>query len=427
MTLDTLITAGGALMLGTAFARAVVAAGVHAREKLETATRQRRDVAAFRERAESLFKRLDPARPQAFTSRQDARPFRVVRRVHESPDKAICSFYLEPVDRQPVPAYRPGQFLSFVIPTNGNGAGVQRCYSLSEAPMATQAGYRVSIKRIQYPGTSPGLASNYFHDQLSEGRIVNVLPPAGSFCLDQTSSRPIVLIAGGIGITPLLSMLSWLVATNSQREIWLFHGVRNRADHAFQKDIAKLNQGRANVRCVTFYSRPTRACRRGIDFDVEGHISVDVIKALLKARNYEFYLCGPPAMMARMQTGLVRWGVPAEDIRTEQFGSPAPNRSAPQRDASPATNGSAEPVFQVDFLRSGKSVAWSAQNGSLLELAEACGINARHSCRAGQCGTCKVRLKSGNIIYRAEPALPPETGTCLPCISQPASNLSVDM
>ncbi|MGI9407579.1 MAG: 2Fe-2S iron-sulfur cluster-binding protein [Hyphomicrobiaceae bacterium] len=428
MQFDAVMTSGGAVLLGAVAVRAAVAMSTFVKERYQDVVRRRGQTDAFRQKL--LGRPGQPSRAQlaAPAGWQEPRPFRVVRRVAETPDKTLCSFYLEPADQRPLPAYRPGQFLSFVIPLNENGATLRRCYSLSEAPAEMQGTYRVSVKRILPAGAPPGRVSNYFHDQLSEGQIVNVAPPAGAFTLDQTSNRPVVLIAGGVGITPLLSMLNWLAATNSQREIWLFHGVRNRGDHAFRDRIAHLCQTHININCVTFYSRPTHACRRGVDFDLEGHVRIEVMKKALRERNYTFYLCGPPAMMVRLQADLFGWGVPAEDIKIEKFGAPATaDARTPITVAAPPSRKRSDTEFKINFLRSGKSATWSAGNGSLLELAELCGINARCSCRAGQCGTCKVRLKSGQIAYRSQPEAAVEPGTCLPCIAQPASNLSIDM
>ena len=208
------------------------------------------------------------------------RKFRIARRTYETADHSVCSFYLAPIDRRPLPGYRPGQFLTFEF---GDGAGrrkTSRCYSLSDAPVPgdRQGEYRVTIKRLVAPadapaGTPGGRISNHFHE-LAENAVVDVLAPSGRFVLDQDTLRPVVLIAGGVGITPLVSMLNWIVAHQPQRPVWLFFGVRNRGDHIMYDHLMQLRENCPSVRIITFYSRPSRQCRAGVDYDAEGHVTV---------------------------------------------------------------------------------------------------------------------------------------------------------
>ena len=161
------------------------------------------------------------------------RNFRVDRKEIEDGAQSICSFYLVPEDKQPLPTFKPGQFLTFrlevpAVPApDGKTEQITRCYSLSDAPR--QDFYRVSIKRVPAPTGSaypPGRSSNYFHDHIQVGEQLQVRAPGGHFHID-SSDAPVVLVGGGIGNTPVLSMLNWCVAEQPGREVWLFYGVRN--------------------------------------------------------------------------------------------------------------------------------------------------------------------------------------------------------
>lgn len=369
------------------------------------------------------------------TNHESALQLVVAKRVIENEKGDICSFYLTSADGRPLPSYAPGQFLSFTFSVLEQQM-VSRCYSLSLHPTEPQEFYRISVKRIlpdhrSAPRATPGLVSNALHDQLREGMIVEAMPPSGTFCLDQVSHRPIVLIAGGIGLTPLLSMLDWLAATDSSREIWLFLAVRNRLEHAFRNHLDLAAQSLPNFHQVVFYSQPTAVCKKGSDYDEEGHVSVDYMKHLLRARNYEFYLCGPDSMMQTVSQDLLVWGVPSEAVRCESFGQARTGIERRTAEIAARPNSAAVPSSDqsigVEFARSKKRFAWSGRQNTLLELAEACGANPRFSCRAGQCGSCKIKLHSGQVEYLSQPGASIEEGTCLPCISRPTTDLVLDL
>lgn len=366
------------------------------------------------------------------------RKFRVVWRTPETPNGDICSFFLVPADKRPLPRFNPGQFLTFEVPVPGQAQKVTRCYSLSECPIERRY-YRISVKRLLAPpqappGTPPGLSSNYFHDAVQEGDVIDVFAPAGEFCLHKYSQRPVVLIAGGVGITPLLSMVNWLAAIKSRREVWLFYGVRNRSDHAMYSHLKTLQRENPNIRVVTFYSEPTAMCRRGIDYHVEGFVSVDVIKAVLKAPYHEFYVCGPPPMMKVVTDGLAAWGVPDQDVMTESFGPASTAAQDPEHpnDLSAQDTGDAETrdiveIYDIVLARSKKTLQWTPEAGTLLELAEENGIPLRSGCRVGNCGTCTTALARGQVDYVRRPGRQLEANSCLACIARPKSDLVLDL
>lgn len=359
------------------------------------------------------------------------RKFQVALRIYENDAQDTCSFYLVPVDGRPLPVFRPGQFLTFELPTGETGAPTVRCYSLSESPTENDC-YRITVKKMPPPpgappGTPYGIGSGFLHDLVYEGDVLDVFAPAGSFCLDEESDRPVVLIAGGVGITPVLCMLNWLLETGSEREIWFFYGARNRQEHIMYDYLTQVRRNNPNVKMFVAYAEPTPECRRGVDYNVEGFIGVDLFREVLTASNYEFYMCGPPPMLNALRTGLSEWGVPEEDVHFESFGG-AP--AAPKSDISVSEPGTApdeDDAIEVHFARSGKVVKWNKDAETLLELAEMNGLRVNSSCRAGNCGTCACGIREGSVEYVTPPARLPEAGTCLPCVSRAKSNLVLDL
>lgn len=446
MQIEILAGLSGLLLLGAVVLRGGTALAAFAYYRLRSEREDRRIFQALRARSSVPNGKVDSARTRhapnlAIQPRsahdadedadQDKIKLVVAKRVVENAKGDICSFYLIPTDRQSLLIFSPGQFLTFSCNLPGMQAPITRCYSLSMHPTNPQEFYRVSVKRLM-PGFGannhqpPGLLSNVLHDQLREGAIIEAAPPAGSFCLDRSSNRPLVLIAGGIGITPLLSMLDWLAVAQSQREVWVFYGVRNSYEHAFRDHFRLIRETLPGVNQVVFYSQPTTDCQRGVDYDEVGHVNVDYMQHVLKARDYEFYVCGPTLMMQSITHDLLQWGVPEDAIMSEDFGAEVHSPSVITTVPPPMSHATVKRI-NIEFSRSKKKAVWTGRQGSLLELAEACGIKARHACRAGQCGTCKIGLRSGQVEYVAQPASNLENGTCLPCVSRPTTDLVLDL
>ena len=423
--MGTFVGISGLVIIAAAFFQAAFGIQTVVSRTFRAARLDRERLVLFRARAETVLRQVQADRERHELSWNGKRKFQVEHREYETPNEDICSFYLVPHDKRPVPPYLPGQFLTFELPVPGQPRPVVRCYSLSDCSSERQC-YRVTIKKLGPPpdapeGTLPGISSNYFHDRLQQGDIVEVLAPAGEFYLDRESERPVVLIAGGVGLTPLISMLNALITSESNREIWFFYGVRNRGEHAMYDHLQRLSKETPNLRTVIAYSEPTGACTKGVDYDVDGFVSVQLMKSMLKSTNYEFYICGPPPMMDSLTGDLEDWGVPLDDIKFEAFG-PASVR----RDDDQAT-GEAEQSFQVEFSRSNSAAQWTPKIDTLLELAEAHGIKARFGCRAGSCGTCLTALMQGEVEYLHRPGKEPEAGSCLTCIARPKTNLVLDL
>jgi ferredoxin-NADP reductase len=375
---------------------------------------------------ELLLTRLEVARR---TQRQAAenttpwngvRKFAVAKKVPDAGD--ACSFYLAPHDKKPLPAFKPGQYLTFELDIPGQKKKTIRCYSLSDA--VNPDCYRVTIKRC--PSSKPehpaGLASNFFHDHIHEGAILDVKAPGGHFHLDTAKEFPVVLISGGVGITPCLSMLNELLALGSKREIWWFYGVRHGGEHIMRDHVAALAAKHDNLRLHICYSNPTATDRLGVDYQHAGRVSVELFRQLLPSNNYDYFMCGPGPMMEAVTKGLAEWGVPDERVHFEAFG-PASVKKAPP---VAAAAGFAAPAVQITFGKSGKTVVWDATAANLLEFATAQGVAIASGCCAGQCGTCVTAIRSGKVSYPQEPGNQPEPGTCLACVALPAGDLVLD-
>ncbi len=386
----------------------------------------RRKLAYFRAQTANLIKQSEVERERTELSWSGKRKFRLVERRVENKDGNICSFYLAPHDGGKLPTFQPGQFLTFELAVPDHQTPVIRCYSLSDSPLRNDR-YRVSIKRLPAPPSATyrvpgGLSSCYFHDLLQEGDVIDVMAPNGSFFLDTQSDRPVALIGGGIGLTPVLSMLKWLADTNSQREVWVFYAVRHSGEIALKDEIAAIVSEHRHFHSVIVFSDPTEECVEGEDYNCSGFLTIDVLKQYLKTSNYEFYICGPPPMMESVTTQLQDWGVPEADIHTEAFG-PASVKKVGKPDHSVEDTAKG---FTVQFTRSGKSLVWTPDSGTLLELAEANGIHINSGCRAGNCNTCLTALKDGKVGYINPPASPLAKGSALVCIAQPEGDISLD-
>jgi ferredoxin-NADP reductase len=360
--------------------------------------------------------------PASVAAWSGLRSFRVVRKEAEDAAQSICSFYLVPEDSQPLPTFLPGQFLTFSL--DAGGEKIVRCYSLSDAPRPEH--YRVSIKRVPPPPGSdlpPGRSSNHFHDHVGVGDILQVRAPGGHFHIDRSDS-PVVLIGGGIGITPMLSMLHWCLAEQPGREVWLFYGVRNSREPVMQAQLAALAAAHPNFHLRLCFSDPLPEDQAGRDYQHPGRVDVRLLRMELPLKPYHFYICGPTPMMESLVTALEDWGVPESHIHFEAFGPASIKRKAAPASAVPVDAQASD--ITITFAKSGKTLPWQPAAGSLLEFAEANGIRIDSGCRAGGCGTCQTTIKSGEIAYRNPPDFDPEPGSCLVCVCAPKTSVTLE-
>jgi ferredoxin-NADP reductase/ferredoxin len=292
---------------------------------------------------------------------------------------------------------------------------VLRNYSLS-GPSGTGY-YRIAVKRER-----DGIASGYLHTRLAVGDQLDVAAPRGTFVLDRTHA-PVLLISAGIGATPVLAMLHALAEERSDREIWWLHGARSRRDHCFAAETATLLASLPNVRAHVYYSRPGSGERAG-------RLSASLLAELEPPRDAEAYLCGPAPFMEEISAGLAAIGLDASHIHTEPFG-PAPGltpgiAATPARPPHPPAG---EPGSgpTIEFARSNLAIPWSDDYASLLELAEACDVPVRWSCRTGVCHNCETTLIAGTVDYDPDPVEPPADGSALICCSRPHDDVGLDL
>lgn len=354
------------------------------------------------------------ARQRAEALRSSWRPFRVSRIVTES--RSIKSFHLEPTDGVGVPAFQAGQHLPIrLLPAAG--APLIRTYTISSAPSDTNL--RISVKR-------DGAASNWLHDQVQVGDLIEARAPAGRFSIDAAVRRPAVLLSAGVGITPMLAMLRHLVfegrRTRGMRPTVFVHGSRTLAERPFDRELAELAAiaGRS-LAIVRTLSQPEDSAALGVDYDQRGHVDVTLLKEVLGFDDYDFYLCGPAGFMQSLYDGLRTLNIADARIHAETFGPSTlrrqPDAGAPVEPSAPAATA---PV-RVIFTKSAKEARWSPGDGSLLELAEARGLAPAYSCRAGSCGSCRTRLIEGKVAYVAAPIADTDASSALICCAVPAA------
>lgn len=411
-----IVGAGGvALMFGYIATQWWAAARRHAFES----QRSRLELAALGKKIELLNLKAQAAPEVAWNG---YRKFTVARKVEECED--TYSFYLTPHNGRRLPPFKPGQYLTFEFKFPNEPKPLVRCYSLSDGSIS-DTHYRVTIKRYVRADGSPGAVSNHFADQVKEGDIVDVKAPSGKFYLDVEMDRPVVLISGGIGITPMLAMARVLAHTRDPREIYFFFGCRNSADHMFRDEVIELQKKNPNMRLHICYSRPLEGDAAGTNFNHQSRVTVDLLKQVLPSSNYEYYLCGPGPFMDSLVSGLYEWGVPKKDVKFEAFG-PATVSTKPKEPAGKPDKES-QSLVEIEFARTGKKLMWDPTVANLLDFAEANGITTIDAgCRSGGCGSCKVAIKDGHVEYIGEPGDEPEEGSCLACICRPNGRMVLD-
>jgi ferredoxin-NADP reductase/MOSC domain-containing protein YiiM len=346
------------------------------------------------------------------------RALRVTKVVRES--TTVSSIHLATADGGELPAVQAGQYLTLRIPGAGRPAPV-RSYSLSSP--AAAGTYRISVKRDAH-----GVASSYLDDKLRAGDVLDAAAPRGEFVLD-ASTCPVLLISAGIGVTPVLAMLYELAAGHNARDIWWLHGARGPQEHPFAAEARTLLESMPHAREYVFYSAATpqerdRAGARA------GRLTAGKLAELKIPATASAYVCGPASFMADMEQALTAAGIGASSIHSELFGAlPSINpglteatRIPPHQPADPSATGAL-----VTFARSGIATRFPVSQRSVLDLADACDVPTRWSCRTGVCHTCSTPLLSGSISYSPAPLEPPAEGEVLICSARPETDIVLDM
>ncbi len=381
------------------------------------------------------------------------REFEVVDKVVES--DIITSFYLIPRDGQAPWEVMPGQYLTLRLP--GPDGPVLKTYSVSSAP-SEGSHYRITVKReAGMNGEPDGFGSCWLHDRVEVGDRLDIAAPRGSFVLDETSERSVLLLSGGVGLTPMVSMLHRLAET--KREVYFLHACDNGRVHALRDEVLGCVNDRVQARFV--YRNPSDEDRREHRFDAEGVIDKIFLRQHVPIGDYEAYICGPTGFMAAVYQTLQELGLAENRIAYEFFGKAtslksAVTKAAPSVAASRATpaikslinitnpdawaaeevetplkekphtaNGLSE--ARVEFRTSGTFVEWDSAAASLLVLAENAGLEPAFTCRVGICNACKCGLISGEVDYFEEPLEMPQTGEVLICCSRPKGPIVLDL
>jgi hypothetical protein len=343
------------------------------------------------------------------------RPFKVTDIVDES--ASIRSFHLQPDDGAGLLPHQAGQHLPIRLLISGTDRPVIRTYTLSVAP--SDGMYRISVKR-------DGLVSQHLHENIRVGDIIEARAPNGAFTIDAREKRPAVLLAGGVGITPMLAMLRHVVyeslRTRGVRPTILFQAAHSKEDRAFGNELQQLaNAAGGAVRIIRVLSDVDGA-EEGVDYDAAGRIDMALLSRLLPFNDYDFYLCGPPQFTQALYDGLQSYNIADNRIHAEAFGpSSLVRKSDVGTAAPPRLPASTEPV-PVAFTTSLKEARWTPESGTLLELAEARGLSPAFSCRAGSCGSCRTKLLAGDVTYVKEPTAEVADDEVLICRAVPAKS-----
>ncbi|WP_397448819.1 pyridoxamine 5'-phosphate oxidase family protein [Pseudomonas sp. NA-150] len=354
-------------------------------------------------------------RQQAAALANTWRPLRV-RRIHDE-SRSIRSFELEPADGLGLIAHAAGQHLPIRVSLPGHSTPLIRSYTLSTAP--SDSFYRISVKR-------QGPVSMHLHENLQVGDLIDTRAPAGAFTLNAAEKRPAVLLAAGVGITPMIAMLRHIVfegtRTRHKRKTWLIHGARSLAERAFDHELSTLiKQSLGTVKYIRSLT-DTEGAVLGEDYEAQGRVSIDLLRSTLPFDDYDFYLCGPSAFMQGLYDELRGLNVADRRIHAEGFGPASLQRQPDQGAVIKALPAIASASVPVMFLESGKEERWEPGAGSLLELAEERGLAPEYGCRTGSCGTCRTRILKGAVTYTQAPDFVVDDNEALICCAMPAAS-----
>jgi len=335
----------------------------------------------------------------------------------------VLSLTMRSTDSRPLRTALPGQYVVLRLERSAGSPPLFRSYSLSGPPSQEQ--YRISVK------IEPnGAGGTYLRDAVRAGDVLDVSEPRGSFILD-SGERPVVLVSAGIGATPVLAMLHSLATAHSTRQVLWLYGTRDREHHPFAAEVRRLIVSLSNIRSVVCYSRPGTGDKMPEDFNTAGHLSQTVFDNVGIPRDADVYLCGPVPFMAEMKKALALSGVAPQRIHVELFNGSEPMTpgvvGAEIRAPHVPEHDTGTGVL-VSFARSGIAAHWNASAyESILELAEACDVPVRWSCRTGVCHSCESGLVSGTVVYGPQPLEKPADGNLLVCCSQPVQDVVIDL
>jgi len=349
---------------------------------------------------------------------------KLVRKVRETAE--ISSFYFESEDGVPLPGFRAGQYLTLSIQANSKEP-VLRTYTLSSSTHELGR-YRITVKREGAPADRPdlpsGIGSGFLHDHLSEGDVIPALPPRGRSVLDD-SDRPVVLLSGGVGLTPMVAILADLSQAEPRRPVWFIHACRDASHRALHEEVAALAGRHRQAQVLTVFEADTGAARP----DAVGLVDMALLQKWLPLDDYSFYLCGPPGFMSALYRGLTGLNIAEDRIAYEHFGPATVLKPATERDAPKVfvASQSAKDGPIVEFGTSGVTATFSNEVPSILDLAKREGLEVLYSCEEGICGTCRCRLIEGEVEYSTEPIAHLDEGEILTCIGRPKTDIKIEL
>lgn len=334
----------------------------------------------------------------------------------ERESKNISSFYLKPLNGIILPDYLPGQYITIKVRPKGQNKTISRNYTLSDKPGLDY--YKISVKKEQ-----KGLVSSFLHDEIKVGAILKVSAPAGNFYLSGHENTPVVMISGGVGITPLMSMLEYIAEHQPKRRVHFFHTSKNENLQPMGERLKKIAGNNININLFIHHTQPLEEEIQGVDYDYAGVIGPDhLMRHINEITQSSYYICGPISFMQDMSGHLTALGVANEQMHFEWFENPHKTH---------IENKSAEKTLnqghQVHFIKSGLKTIWNMSHQNLLNLAESLGIEAANSCRMGTCATCETKIISGETIYDPEPFIEPSPGSIYICCAKPKTDIKLNL
>lgn len=351
------------------------------------------------------------------------RAMEVFKVVDESAD--VKSYYLVDPNQQALPAFHPGQYL-MVRPALAGKYLATRCYSLSVAPNSKL--WRISVKRQAtnkplLKDRKTGGLSVWLHENIREGDCLLIGGPSGHFYLPPENRSPLVLLAAGVGITPMASILQYSTHFTPQRPISLYYQVKDAEHWPLGEEMHAHHQKQKNCRVHSYVSRANNtqlgqlASRHPGVFRA-GKFSASEIVQEIAQSDAHYFMCGPEPWMAQLRAQLTAVAVPDEQIHWESFGG----ASVVQADSQSTL---ADHI--VEFLRSGIKSNMEGTDQSLWELAQACDVHIPSGCLSGVCGSCRVKLLRGTVQYDRQVSVALSNDECLTCVARPTSDVQLDV
>jgi len=326
------------------------------------------------------------------------REFIVSEKVFET--ESIVTLYCRAKDDAPLAPFVPGQYVVARITIDGRLA--IRCYCLSDSPM--QDGYyRLCIQKARDTST-------FIYDHLQVGDAIKFKMPQGEFLLPVEQTPPLVLIAEGIGLSPMLALVNTLDVVGFKHDVWLFV-ITNPGERVMMLNhLEQLQQKHDHFHFMNI---------ENIEYT---NMMFSDMTSVLPASNFQYYLCAQGQLLLDFIHCLLEWGVPRSDIHFDTFDSDAIRANTILSQVMTYE----ERQVEVLFSRSNISATWTPKNGSILEFGESLGLELKFGCRMGRCGSCALKLSEGEVQYLMTPEVEVREGNCLTCIAMPSTRVVLD-